>query len=149
MSSTILHSSDEGSKTPLAKKFTYLYLSHESRKNQERKWNWGCVLAGTEVVYWLEMRLCMFLWVSSHSLLDSLQPLFRNLICSSSTDRKDGWTWRLAKVDFFFTSQIVRLPIKSSRLQEQFFFPGTSVKLRPDQRWTKKFEPNPGLIRWK
>ena len=52
MSSTILHSCDEGSKTPLAKKFTYLYLTHESRKNQERKWNcmslwtgwkWGCV----------------------------------------------------------------------------------------------------------
>ena len=38
LTSTILHSSDEGSKTPLAKKFTYLYLSHESRKNQERKW---------------------------------------------------------------------------------------------------------------
>ena len=36
MSSTILHSSDEGSKTSLAKKFTYSYLSHESRKNQER-----------------------------------------------------------------------------------------------------------------
>ena len=130
MSSTILHSCDEGSKTPLAKKFTYLYLSHESRKNQERikKEN------GTELVNWLEMRLCMFLWVSSHSLLDSLQPLFRNLICSSSTDRKDGWTRRFAKVDFFFTSQIVRLPIKSSRLQEQFFFPGRSVKIRPDQR---------------
>ena len=51
MSCTILHSSDEGSKTALAKKFTYFifepWIKKESRKKMELRlytgWKWGCV----------------------------------------------------------------------------------------------------------
>ena len=51
MSSTILHSSDEGSKIPLAKKFTYFifepWIKKESRTKMDMRfcfgWKWGCV----------------------------------------------------------------------------------------------------------
>ena len=87
---------------------------------------------GNEVEYWLEMRLCMFPRISSHSWLDYHQPIFRNLICSNATDQKERWTRRFEKVDFYQSDRC--LTITTSRLREQVFFPVRSLKTRPDPR---------------
>ena len=133
MSSTILHSSDEGSKIPLAKKFTYLYWAvNQERINKEN---------GTEIVYWLEMWLCIgWKWgcVCFHEFHLILGSITMSLFLGIWFVPPQPIEKRAARADLrktiFFTSQIVRLPIKSSRLPEQFFFPGRSVKIRPDQR---------------
>lgn len=130
--------SDEGSKTPLVKKFTYFIFEPWIKKKIKKE-------NGNEVVYWLEMRLCMFPWISSHSWLDYHQPLLRNLIWSPSTDRKEGWTRRLAKVDFLTVRSLSAYQIQIN--QSKFSFDvNVSVQLSLIDQWltiaTSSWFPN-------